>query len=90
MDLAGPTDYSLTHSGYEICFIEQFNDKPGGGGDRAAQHSALKMPLHRYHLVKLLGSFLPRISNTVIFRLVVKLAEGFIYLERGIPNAIDC
>ena len=37
------------------------------------------MPLHRFHLVELLGSFLPRMSNEVAFRLVVKLAEGFNY-----------
>ena len=55
----------------------QFNDKPAGGGDRATQHLTPKMPLHRCHLVKLLGSFLPRMSNEVAFRLVVKLAEGF-------------
>ena len=41
----------------------QFNDKPVGGGDRAAQHSTPKMPLHRSHLVELLGSFLPRMSK---------------------------
>ena len=55
----------------------QFNDKPAGGGDRAAQHLAPKMPLHRCQLVELLGSFLPRMSNEVACRLVVKLAEGF-------------
>ena len=55
----------------------QFNDKPAGGGDRAAQQLTPKMPLHRYHLVELLGSFLPRMSNEVACRLVVKLAKGF-------------
>ena len=37
------------------------------------------MPLRRCHLVEPLGSFLPRMSNEVAFRLVVKLAEGFNY-----------
>ena len=55
----------------------QFNDKPAGGGDRAAQHLTPKMSLHRQHLVELLGSFLPRMSNDVACRLVVKLSPKF-------------
>ena len=57
----------------------EFNDKPEGGGDRAAQHLTPKLRLHRCYLARLLGIFLPRMSNEVAFRLVVKLAEGFRY-----------
>ena len=45
----------------------EFNDKPAGGGDRAAQHLTPKLRLHRCHLVGLLGIFLPRMSNEVAF-----------------------
>ena len=46
--------------------------KTQGGGGIAAQNLTPKIPLQRYHLVELLGSFLPRISNEVAIRLVIK------------------
>ena len=54
---------SVTTKSRPHVVASQFDDKPEGGGDRAAQQSPPKMPKDRCRLIKLVGSFSPLMSK---------------------------
>ena len=64
---------ALTHSGYEICFIERYCDSPARDG--TAKQSSPKSPRHRRLLVGC--------SNFFAFRLVVEVKLASLQLLKN-------